>query len=489
MKPKTIQELFTLDYGRMNSTLGVEVPFTNFNTQTTIPYGYIDPATEVLKDGVPQIWKITHNGVDTHFVHFHLFSVQALNRVGWDGAIKPPDANELSWKDTVRMNPLEDIIVAAKGVRQTLPWPVPDSIRPLDVTSALGTTGQFTNIDPNNNPITVFNDLTNFGWEYVWHCHLLGHEENDMMRPMIFQVPPAAPSSLSATASLTPSPNTQLSWTDNSVSATSFNVQRATNSGFTLGVTLIDAGAGARSGTTISYSDTGIAHIPDYYYRVQAVSVNGASGWSNSAHVSFQPVAAIVPTSLSFGDQAVNTPANSQPVTVSNTGGGPLAITSITVTGTNAADFTQVNPCGRVVAGGTTCFITVKFQPTHLGVRSASLTIVTNDSVNPTFTVALSGNGIPPGPPRLASANLTATLVGVNTIALHWQDTSNDEAGFYLERSTNNATWFRIATLPANSTTYTNVGLTRRTAYWYRVQAYNSGGVSAYSNTATSRTR
>ena len=27
--------------------------------------------------------------------------------------------------------------------------------------------------------------MTNFGWEYVWHCHLLGHEENDMMRPLI----------------------------------------------------------------------------------------------------------------------------------------------------------------------------------------------------------------------------------------------------------------------------------------------------------------
>jgi len=27
--------------------------------------------------------------------------------------------------------------------------------------------------------------MFNFGWEYVWHCHLLGHEENDMMRPIV----------------------------------------------------------------------------------------------------------------------------------------------------------------------------------------------------------------------------------------------------------------------------------------------------------------
>ncbi len=47
MGPKAIQELFELNYGRMNATLGVELPFTNFNTQTTIPYGYIDPVTEI----------------------------------------------------------------------------------------------------------------------------------------------------------------------------------------------------------------------------------------------------------------------------------------------------------------------------------------------------------------------------------------------------------------------------------------------------------
>ena len=28
----------------------------------------------------------------------------------------------------------------------------------------------------------------NFGWEYVWHCHILSHEEMDMMRPIILAV-------------------------------------------------------------------------------------------------------------------------------------------------------------------------------------------------------------------------------------------------------------------------------------------------------------
>ena len=65
--------------------------------------GYADPATEIVKlsdiatmigtplaDGT-QIWRITHNGVDTHPIHFHLFDVQVINRVGWDGAYRLPE--------------------------------------------------------------------------------------------------------------------------------------------------------------------------------------------------------------------------------------------------------------------------------------------------------------------------------------------------------------------------------------------------------------
>jgi FtsP/CotA-like multicopper oxidase with cupredoxin domain len=183
-KSKAIQELFD-PYGRMNATLGVELPFTTILNQTTLPFGYLDPPTEILRFGETQIWKITHNGVDTHPVHVHLFNVQVINRVGWDGAIRPPDPNELGWKETVRMNPLEDIIVALKPVRPKLPFGVPNSIRPLDPSSPLGTTGQFAAFDPLGQPVTTFNTLYNFGWEYVWHCHILGHEENDFMRAMV----------------------------------------------------------------------------------------------------------------------------------------------------------------------------------------------------------------------------------------------------------------------------------------------------------------
>lgn len=210
-QPKAIQELWD-PYGRMNATLGVELPFTNNLVQTTIPMGYAEPATERIIDGQPQIWKITHNGVDTHPVHFHMFDVQVINRVGWDGAIRPPDENELGWKETVRMNPLEDIIVALRPKAQTLPFTLPLSNRPIDPTMPVTKEILTTDFSNPSNPVAtncagvgtpcVTNAPRDYGYEYVWHCHILGHEENDFMRPVIFAIStsaPPAPSGLFAT--------------------------------------------------------------------------------------------------------------------------------------------------------------------------------------------------------------------------------------------------------------------------------------------------
>ncbi len=283
--PKTIQELFTLDYGRMNATLGVEVPFTNFLTQTTIPYGYVDPPTEIFKDGETQLWKITHNGVDTHFIHFHLFTVQVINRVGWDGAIKPPDPYELGLKDTVRMNPLEDIIVALRPFQQTLPFPVPNSYRLMDTTRPLGSAlpNEFTNIDPTNQPAAVTNSMVNFGWEYVWHCHILGHEENDMMRAMILAVAPGVPPAPTATlggTNIRPRITVALSATavaDTAVPS-GFTIQRAVVTGGVPGAwSTVGSVAATISGITAnaSFTDTTPARRTSYVYRAIANNLVG----------------------------------------------------------------------------------------------------------------------------------------------------------------------------------------------------------------------
>lgn len=296
--PKTIQELFD-PIGRMNATLGVEVPFTTATVQTTIPYGFADPATEVIPDDATQLWKITHNGVDTHAIHFHLFNVQVVNRVGWDGAIKPPWPEEIGWKETVKMNPLEDIVVAlhAKTPNGSLPAgmkaKIPNNIRPLDPSKPANFV--FTGVvDPNGNPVANYNNWsTNFGNEYTWHCHLLGHEENDMMRPVMVAVAPITP-----TATTVPSNKGMvITWTDPSPDETAYRVQKSTSS--TGPWTII---ATVPAGTT-TFTDTTWKKGSTAFYQVVAVNTVG-SGVPNFPSVTAFS-AAVTAASAPLGNTAI----------------------------------------------------------------------------------------------------------------------------------------------------------------------------------------
>ncbi|MFD7639227.1 multicopper oxidase domain-containing protein [Kitasatospora sp. NPDC059795] len=260
LQPKAIHDEMNATgfdaYGRMQATLGVEAQPPTPGAQNVTLYPYINPQTELIDgtalpradtkvtpigstaDGT-QIWRFTHNGVDTHPMHFHLYDVQVLNRVTWDNIILRPDANELGWKDTVRMSPLEDTIVALRPVVPTAPFEVPNSVRLLDPAMPAGDTSMFNNVDPQGNgtaPIT--NQLVNFGWEYVIHCHILSHEEMDMMRPESLVLPPARADGLSASVvGQGGSARVQLRWRDNSITETSFTVQRSTD-----GTTWTDVG-------------------------------------------------------------------------------------------------------------------------------------------------------------------------------------------------------------------------------------------------------
>lgn len=272
LKPKMIQdemgEAFEHEYGRMSGFLGVETPNTQAGQQNMILSPYTFPPTEIvdgverdemtMPDGTPlppgveaapiqtaddgtQIWKFTHNGVDTHPIHFHLYDVQLLNRVGWDGIVRKPDPTELGWKDTVRISPLEDTIVALRAIIPEVPgdWGgLPNSIRLLNPSMPEGayienTTAQealglpIFAFNPDGEPIDVVNHMVNFGWEYVLHCHILSHEEMDMMHAQIVGVKPLAPSDVTAVRAGTG--NNQrytLTWTDNSRNETAFVIER-----------------------------------------------------------------------------------------------------------------------------------------------------------------------------------------------------------------------------------------------------------------------
>ncbi|WP_431933315.1 hypothetical protein [Micromonospora sp. RP3T] len=485
--PKAIVEEFDPVYGRMMPTLGVELPRTTAFIQTTIPLAYIDPPTEILYmsnlatpvgsagDGT-QIWKVTHNGVDTHFIHFHYFNVQLVNRVGWDGAYKPPDANEVGWKDTVRMNPLEDCIVAMRpALPVNLPFKVGDSIRLLDPTQVPGTTNGFTQIDPQTGaPAVVTNQPYNFGWEYVWHCHMVDHEDFDMMRPVVIRVSPAPPTNLTATVnagSATVPPAIVLNWTNPTglPLATQVVVQRSTNSSFTAGLTTVTLGAGATT-----YSDTTAVPGVAYFYRVRRENSASYSAWSNTASgmtsltaptnlTATQPGNSPVRVNLSWVNRSYSTSVELQRSTNSSFTSG---LTTVTLAA-NATSYTDTT-----VVAGTTYYYRVR--TVYLGVGSPW---------SNTATIAVGG---PPAAPTNLAGTAVAAAGGTATVNLTWQESASSVVtSFVLQRATNVAFTANLATftLGGSARSYSDTGRARSTTYYYRIQAVNSFGSSAFSGT------
>jgi hypothetical protein len=94
-------------------------------------------------------------------------------------------------------------------------------------------------------------------------------------------------------------------------------------------------------------------------------------------------------------------------------------------------------------------------------------------------------------PALVAPSNLTATGLSASQIRLIWRDNAGTEDGFRIERcqSVGCTGFTQIAVVGHDVTAYTDGGLKRNTQYSYRVQAFDGDQVSAYSNTATGKTR
>jgi FtsP/CotA-like multicopper oxidase with cupredoxin domain len=160
----TLNEAFD-EYGRLIQLLGTNIPMNPGAKALEFGRAYGDDVTEHPNAGDYEIWEIANLSADTHPIHFHLVNVQILSRQkfnvntyagtpNYQGSPVGPDANELGFKETVRMNPGQVTSVLMKFDLPSVPFTVPASPR----------TG---------------------GNEYVWHCHILEHEEHDMMRPLI----------------------------------------------------------------------------------------------------------------------------------------------------------------------------------------------------------------------------------------------------------------------------------------------------------------
>lgn len=111
-----------------------------------------DPVTEKPKLGTTEIWALINLTEDSHPIHIHLTRFQILDRRSFDDVEyllhrrlrytddpAPPAAGETGWKDTVQAHPkmVTRIIVRFEG----------------------------------------------YSGRYVWHCHIIEHDDNEMMRP------------------------------------------------------------------------------------------------------------------------------------------------------------------------------------------------------------------------------------------------------------------------------------------------------------------
>jgi hypothetical protein len=235
------------------------------------------------------------------------------------------------------------------------------------------------------NPMTVANAPYNFGWEYVWHCHLLGHEENDMMRPTVFNVPSVLPTS--PILSVARNGNAVLTWTD---------------------------------GTPINYAS--LSTDP---------SLGSAAG------------------EIGYLVQRAPLAKNGKPGAYVQIGTAPA----------NATTFTDTT------AGTTTTW---------------SYIVVAYNAAGNSPSVAF----LAPAPPA-APTNMVATLQAGPQIRLTWTDNSNSEQSFTIEKSVSGGAFGPLASVAANVTTYTDIGVTVGGTYQYRVKAVNAAGSSTYATSGS----
>jgi hypothetical protein len=256
----------------------------------------------------------------------------------------------------------------------------------------IGSTAMFHNFDVNGIPTTpITNQLVNFGWEYVFHCHILSHEEMDMMRPVSLVVPPLDPTRLTIGKTGTGvDQRIVVRWTDSSITETAFRIERTTDGQNWVTVdTVASPLTGNGKGRRTFVDPTADPSTP-HLYRVTALNTVGYGGEFPSLTASSDSVVAGV-----------------------NLGAIPVAPTGF-----------------------------------------------------------------------------TATLRDTGGVTLTWRDRATREAGFQIQRSEDNgATWSDLATAPAHGGTgtvsYVDTAVAAGKTYLYRVNAFNLGHVSAWSNTAS----
>jgi hypothetical protein len=106
-----------------------------------------------------------------------------------------------------------------------------------------------------------------------------------------------------------------------------------------------------------------------------------------------------------------------------------------------------------------------------------------------TTRIAAGSTPPPPPPPSPAAPSGLTASAKKGAIALAWTDNSTNESGFNIERSSGGGAFVQVAQVGANIRSFTHTGLSKGVTYTFRVRAFNAGGTSAPSNTASGTPR
>ena len=174
----------------------------------------------------------------------------------------------------------------------------------------------------------------------------------------------------------------------------------------------------------------------------QTIALSGSTPTGSTASFS--------PTLVTFPATAVGSTSAAQTVTFTNTGTAPMAVSSFTFTGTNAAEFLIAGKsCGTSLAAGASCTLSLTFKPTASGAATATFKATDNASNSPQ-TVALSGSTPTGSTASFSPTSVTfpATAVGSTSAAQTVTFTNTGTAPMSVSSFTftgTNATEFLIA--------------------------------------------
>jgi hypothetical protein len=144
----------------------------------------------------------------------------------------------------------------------------------------------------------------------------------------------------------------------------------------TLAVDFVPSAAGAAS-ATLSITDNALG-------SPQSVGLSGTGGTSGIT---------IAPASVSFAQGSVGAQSPPVAVTITNTGSSPISPLTIAVVGNDPNDFMDPNTCPPALGAGSSCIVTVIFDPTQAGSRAAAIQISDNAPGSPQ-TIPLTGSAV-----------------------------------------------------------------------------------------------